>query len=91
MAEPYNVLFSPHNFNSTAIGLAATVHVSAIATNFNITEYFINFQEASNEVLVKPLKLEGGFIDLPTEPGLGVDIDPQVLKSRLFDEGKHVF
>jgi galactonate dehydratase len=40
MAEPYNVLVSPHNYNSTAVALAATVQACAAIPNFLITEYF---------------------------------------------------
>ena len=44
MAEAYHVVVSPHNYNSTTVGLAATLHVSAAIPNFLITEYFVNFE-----------------------------------------------
>ena len=44
MAEPYLVAVSPHNYNSTTVGLAATLQVSAAIPNFLITEYFVNFE-----------------------------------------------
>ena len=44
MAEPSLVVVSPHNYNSTMIGLAATCQVSAVMPNFLITEYFANFR-----------------------------------------------
>ena len=44
MAEPYHVAVAPHNYNSTTVGLAATVHASAGMPNFLITEYFVNFR-----------------------------------------------
>lgn len=34
MAEPYGVIVSPHNYNSTTIALAATLQVSACIPNF---------------------------------------------------------
>ena len=46
MAEAYHVVVSPHNYNSTTVGLAATLHVSAAIPNFLITEYFVNFERA---------------------------------------------
>ena len=45
MAEPYYVVVSPHNFNSTTLGLAATIQVSAAIPNFLITEYFVNLED----------------------------------------------
>ena len=50
MAQPQAVVMSPHNYNSTLIGLAATVHVSAVIPNFRITEYFVNFQDLCREI-----------------------------------------
>ncbi|WP_065350329.1 enolase C-terminal domain-like protein [Pseudomonas cerasi] len=43
MADPYAVGFSPHNHNTTVVGLAATAHVSLAVSNFVMTGYFVNF------------------------------------------------
>lgn len=71
MAEPYYVKVSPHNFNSTTIALAATIQVSATLPNFLIAEYFVNFEEAGNSIVLNPFKVEKGYIRLPAQPGLG--------------------
>ena len=84
MADPYAVLISPHNFNSMAVGLAATVQASAVMANFLIVEYFLNMKAASDDILIKPLHLDGGFVDLPTDPGIGVDIDMDKLGRYLY-------
>ena len=81
MAEPYYVRISPHNYNSTTVGLASTLQVSALIPNFVITEYFINFKETGDAISVNPLKVERGHIGLPTGPGLGIEIDEGALKS----------
>ena len=91
MAEPYGVLMSPHNFNSTVVGLAATVHVSAAAPNFLIAEMFVNIKEGCDAVAVKPLELDGGFLELPTDPGLGVDINMDELLKRPYREFERKF
>lgn len=75
MAEPHLVAVSPHNYNSTTLALAATVHASATMPNFIITEYFLPFVELGDEVCPNQLKPVDGYIPLPTAPGLGVDID----------------
>jgi L-alanine-DL-glutamate epimerase-like enolase superfamily enzyme len=42
MAEPHHIAISPHNYNSTTVGLAATLQAAAGMPNFLITEYFVN-------------------------------------------------
>jgi galactonate dehydratase len=79
MAEPYFVVVSPHNYNSTTIGLAATLQVSAAIPNFLITEYFVNFEGRGREVTVAPFTVTNGYIDLPRRPGLGLEIREDAL------------
>jgi len=79
MAEPYYVAVSPHNYNSTSIGLAATVHAAATMPNFIITEYFVNFAPTSEAIAPCALSPREGYIRLPDRPGLGVDLDEQML------------
>ena len=55
MAQPQAVVMSPHNYNSTLVGLAATVHLSAVIPNFRITEYFVNFQDLCREIATASL------------------------------------
>ena len=82
MVEPYNVCFSPHNYNSTIVGLAATVHVSCMAPSFNIAEIFVNLKEGCDIIDKKPLIIKNGFVELPQDPGLGIDIDLDELKKH---------
>jgi galactonate dehydratase len=79
MAEPYLVVVSPHNYNSTTIGLAATLQVAACIPNFLITEYFVNFQPRGDEISVQPFVVKDGYIDLPTGPGLGLGLREDVM------------
>jgi len=80
MAEPYLVAMSPHNYNSTLVALAATVHASAVMPNFIITEYFLPFVEFCDRISPNQLKPKSGYIELPTAPGLGVDVEEEALK-----------
>ncbi len=86
MAEPYAVAIAPHNYNSTTIGLAATVQVAACLPNFLITEYFVNWEEAGAAIARPPLVARDGYIDLPTTPGLGLDLDEDALLARGYRE-----
>src|SRR5205085_5756825 len=82
MAQPQAVVMSPHNYNSPLIGMAATVHVSAVIPNFRITEYFVNFEDICREIAITGLTVNEGWIDLPTMPGLGIDIDVERLRAH---------
>ena len=79
MAEPYFVAVSPHNYNSTTVGLGATIQVSATISNFLITEYFVNFEEFAKSVMSSPFKVQNGYINLPKSPGLGVELNEESL------------
>ena len=86
MAEPYFVTVSPHNYNSTTVGLAATLQLAACIPNFLITEYFVNFEERGAEITVEPLRVEDGYIALPQGPGLGVELQQDVLERHPYRE-----
>jgi galactonate dehydratase len=79
LAEPHYVAVAPHNYNSTTVGLAATLQVAALLPNFLITEYFVNFEERGRIIAHGLPAVERGSIALPTAPGLGIDIDEAAL------------
>jgi galactonate dehydratase len=79
MAEPSLVTVSPHNYNSTTVGLAATMQISAAIPNFLITEYFVNFEARGREVARPAFEVRDGFIAVPQSPGLGIDLDEAAL------------
>lgn len=84
MAEPHFVVVSPHNYNSTVLGLAATVQVSAVMPNFLITEYFVPFESVGHEVCREPLAPRNGYIELPERAGLGIEIEESAVASKGF-------
>ncbi len=86
MAEPHYVAVSPHNYNSTSIGLAATVQAAATMPNFIITEYFCNFEPTSARIAHNPLRPEKSYIPLPTDPGLGVELDEEALAAYAYQQ-----
>ncbi|MGE3270032.1 MAG: mandelate racemase/muconate lactonizing enzyme family protein [Chloroflexota bacterium] len=85
MAEAHLVAMSPHNYNSTMMGLAATVHAAATMPNFLITEYFVNFEGLGKEIARPPLLQQGGYVPLPTTPGLGLDLDEDALRAHAYE------
>ena len=82
MAEAHHVAVAPHNYNSTTVGLAATLHASAGMPNFLITEYFVNFEKTGREIANSPFIVEESYITLPETPGLGIELDERALEER---------
>lgn len=74
MAQPHYVGVSPHGYNSTSIGCAAAVHASATIPNFLIYEYFVNVEEVCRDITKGYLEPHNSYIELPAEPGLGIEI-----------------
>ena len=79
MAEPCHIAVSPHNYNSTTLGLAATLQAAAAMPNFLITEYFVNFEDVGRAIARPPFTVEDSHVALPTTPGLGIDLDEDAL------------
>ncbi len=80
LASMYDIEFSPHNISSP-IGTLAHAHLASIANTFGFVEFHGHDVPFWNEI-VKPKKriIENGIIKLTDDPGLGVDLDDQVMK-----------
>ena len=78
MAECYYVAIAPHN-PLGPISLAAGIQVDACIPNFLCQE-----QVSLGEGYIKePFKVVNGYIELPTKPGLGIELDEETLKSKI--------
>jgi galactonate dehydratase len=74
------------DYNSTTIGLAATLQVAACIPNFLITECFVNFEARGRDIAATPLQVENGYIALPEGPGLGIELRQEVLAQYPYRE-----
>jgi len=79
-ADAELVAVAPHNYNSTALGLAATLQASAVMPNFLLTEYFVNAAPRSRELVRSGLEPVGGRVAVPSGPGLGIDVDEEAVR-----------
>ena len=77
LAETSYVKVAPHNPNGP-VATAASVHVAASIPNFLILELALS-QPHRDRVQAAGLTIDRGWIDLPTRPGLGVELDPAVI------------
>ncbi|MDT4852296.1 D-galactonate dehydratase [compost metagenome] len=78
MAEAYYAQIAPHLYNGP-IGAAASFQLAACTPNFLIHESIETWGGFHAEVLKKPLQWEDGCIIPSKEPGLGVELDMDVV------------
>jgi galactonate dehydratase len=78
MAEAYYATIAPHN-PLGPISLAAGVHLAASIPNFLIQE-----QVSLGEGYIKnPFQVREGYLELPTGPGLGIELDENALADKI--------
>jgi galactonate dehydratase len=73
-AESYSIAVAPHNPNGP-IATAAVVHFALATPNWLIQEAIANDVPWRNEVITNPIEVVDGYIEPPTRPGLGMDVD----------------
>ena len=78
LAESYHSALATHNFLGPIL-TAAAVHVDSSIPNFVTQEYSLRDEHPANAVFKNSLKRQGGYITLPDKPGLGVELDEQLL------------
>jgi len=74
LAGSFHLHAIPHTF-SDALTIAANLHVVAASSNAPIIEYDRTYNEIQEKLVVSPPAVHDSVIDLPTGPGLGVEID----------------
>ena len=78
MAEAYYAALAPHN-PLGPISLAAGLQIAASIPNFLCQE-----QVSMGDGYIKnPFKVKDGYVDLPTGPGLGIELDEKAMADKL--------
>jgi galactonate dehydratase len=78
MAEAYYATIAPHN-PLGPISLAAGLQLAASIPNFLCQEH----RSLGEGYLKKPFVLRGGFVDVPTGPGLGIELDEDAVAKKV--------
>ena len=81
MADAYELTVAPHNYYSHLADLHA-VHLCASLPNIRIMEIDIDDVPWKSQLLSPPPVIENGYIQVPTAPGWGAEIDEEVLKAH---------
>ncbi len=78
LAEVHHVQIAPHLYCGPVVG-AANIQLATCSPNFLILEGIERWQGFHAEVLVRPIRWEAGYVIPPTEPGLGVELNEEVI------------
>ena len=80
MAEAHYAMIAPHMYVGP-IAAAAAIQLDTCSPNFMIQEYNVN--DLHSEIFTEPIKFERGFITPPAGPGLGVELNEEVVARQL--------
>ncbi|MFC1692111.1 galactonate dehydratase [Candidatus Latescibacterota bacterium] len=78
MAEAYYAGIAPHSAVGP-INIAAMLHLAASIPNFLIGEC----RMLGEGYIKKPFEVKDGFVDLPSGPGLGIELDEDALADKI--------
>jgi galactonate dehydratase len=84
MAEAYYASIAPHN-PLGPISLAAGVQLAAAIPNFLCQEQ-VSLGEG---YLKRPFTITKGYLDLPTEPGLGIELDENAMADKIHHDWRN--
>jgi L-alanine-DL-glutamate epimerase-like enolase superfamily enzyme len=79
IAADNNILMVPHAFK-TGILLSASIHLIAALPHVPFLEFSVTESPIRKELLVKPFVQKDGFVQVPTTPGLGIELNPEIMQ-----------
>lgn len=80
LASAFDVPVAPHTGASSAVSVAAALQWSAALPNLLTYEHMYTANTLREELLAEPLPpVKDGYVDVPQKPGLGIELDEQVV------------
>jgi L-alanine-DL-glutamate epimerase-like enolase superfamily enzyme len=83
LAASQKVPISFHTWGD-AVALAASVHLSTAIPECTVMELDYTYNPLREELLLEPLQAQDGFLIAPDKPGLGVELNREVLQRLAF-------
>ncbi|HEX2032722.1 MAG TPA: galactonate dehydratase [Chloroflexota bacterium] len=83
LAEAHYVVVAPHN-PMGPVATAVNVHFCASTPNFVVLEYNPDDRPPRRDLVQEPLVVKDGYIELPTAPGLGIELDEAAFQKYPF-------
>ncbi|MTI17652.1 mandelate racemase/muconate lactonizing enzyme family protein [Rhodobacteraceae bacterium RKSG542] len=84
-AETHDIAIAPHLSVGLGPCIAASIHVACALPNTKILEFQPSVFEVANSILKAPITVEAGRYHLPSGPGLGVEVDEEIIKQHVLD------
>jgi galactonate dehydratase len=83
LAESHYVSMAPHNPNGP-VATMMSLHYAAMIPNFLILETVGSAADdkIAGEFLKNPVRMENGYLPLPSGPGFGFELNDQILETR---------
>ncbi len=79
LSRKYDVKLVPHGF-STGILIAATAHFLASCETTDLIEYSQSTSPLFSQLVKNQIEFKDGYISVPDQPGLGIELDEEVIK-----------
>jgi galactonate dehydratase len=79
MAEVHHAQIAPHLYCGPIVG-AANIQLATCSPNFLILEGIERWDGFHADILKHPIRWEAGYVIPPTEPGLGVELNEELIK-----------
>lgn len=80
LAQAHHLAFAPHCFSS-AVLLAASLHLAASLPNCTMIEIDRNPNPLRDQLLRQAIVVRDGMIQVPEGPGLGIELDRDVIET----------
>ena len=79
LAADKNILCVPHAFK-TGVLVAATIQLIAAIPHAPFLEFSVTESAIRKQLLANPFVQKDGFVDVPQLPGLGIELNPEVIR-----------
>jgi D-galactarolactone cycloisomerase len=79
LADTFHIPVAPHISTGLGPQIAAALHFSAVSSNFSICECNPQVFSVANKFLVEPIHISPSHLNVPTGPGLGIEINEAIL------------
>lgn len=93
LCQAHSIRFSPHVWGS-AVSVAAAVHLLASLPDYphsdhspypRLLEYDVGVNPLRDELLIEPLRAIEGHVPVPDKPGLGIELNPEIVSRYRVD------
>ena len=86
VAESYHCAVVTHNFWGPVLLTTASAHLDTCIPNFLVQEYSDRDEDPEYAIFKTDVRRVGGYMPIPESPGLGVELDEDLLAKTTFEK-----